>query len=139
MSDVDVIRRVPLEILNKGRTELIDETFTPDFVEHLELPGFPPGRDGFRLFTTAVRAAFPDLKYAIVNEVHEGDKHLIQVQVSGTMKGDFMGMPATDKSATWNEMHLTTIRNGKITEHWGVVDQLSMLQQLGVIPAQPGS
>jgi predicted ester cyclase len=49
------------------------------------------------------------------------------------MKGDFMGMPATNKQATWTEIHIGRVVNGRLTEHWGVVDQLGMLIQLGVI------
>lgn len=139
MSGTGVHLRVPLEILNEGRLELIDEIFAPDFVQHAAIPGFPPGRDGLRTFFTAYRAAFPDLKFALLQEVQEGDKHVVHVRASGTMKGDFMGMHATNKSATWEEMHLVRVRDDKIVEHWGLVDQLGMLQQLGVIPARPGA
>ena len=55
----------------------------------------------------------------------------------GTMTGAFMGMPATGKSATWTEIHIARVANGKLTEHWSNIDQLGMLQQLGVIPT-PG-
>lgn len=139
MSETDAHRRVPLEIINQGRLELVDELFAPDYTEHTARPGLPPGREGIRAFFTAFRAAFPDAKFVILQEMTEGDKHVAYVQASGTMKGDFMGMPATNKSATWTEMHMVRVRDGKITDHWGVVDQLGMLQQLGVIPAPPGS
>ena len=49
------------------------------------------------------------------------------------MKADFLGMPATGKSATWTEVHIGRVANGRLTEHWGVIDQLGMLVQLGVI------
>jgi predicted ester cyclase len=49
------------------------------------------------------------------------------------MKGEFAGMPATGKNATWTEIHIGRVVNGRLTEHWGVIDQLSMLIQLGVI------
>jgi predicted ester cyclase len=56
------------------------------------------------------------------------------------MKGDFMGMPASGKSATWAEIHIIRYDDGgKATEHWAVVDQLGMLAQLGFAqtPGQP--
>jgi predicted ester cyclase len=55
------------------------------------------------------------------------------------MRGDFMGMPAAGKEATWSEIHITRFADGKAVEHWGVVDQLGMLQQLGFAeaPGQP--
>ena len=53
------------------------------------------------------------------------------------MKGDFMGIPATGKSATWTEIHIGRGGDGRLTEHWSVIDQLGMLVQLGIVPA-PG-
>jgi predicted ester cyclase len=53
------------------------------------------------------------------------------------MTGDFMGIPATGKHATWNEIHVGRVANGRVAEHWGIADQLGMLVQLGVVPA-PG-
>jgi predicted ester cyclase len=56
------------------------------------------------------------------------------------MKGDFMGMPASGKEATWSEIHIVRFDDsGKAVEHWGVVDQLGMLAQLGFAqaPGQP--
>jgi len=58
------------------------------------------------------------------------------VTVSGTHKGEVFGMPATGKHAEWTESHIVKMVNGKITEHWGVVDQLGMLRQLGLAPAR---
>jgi predicted ester cyclase len=49
------------------------------------------------------------------------------------MKGDFMGIPATGKQATWTEIHIGRVADGRMVEHWGLVDQLGMLVQLGVI------
>ena len=54
------------------------------------------------------------------------------------MTGDFAGMPASGKYAAWNEVHIARVANGMLAEHWAVVDQLGMLQQLGFLP-QPGA
>jgi predicted ester cyclase len=51
------------------------------------------------------------------------------------MKGDFNGMPATGKRATWTEIHIGRVANGRVAEHWAVIDQLGMLVQLGIVPA----
>ena len=56
---------------------------------------------------------------------------------SGTMTGAFAGMPATGKRATWTEIHIGRVADGRVVEHWGLVQELGMLVQLGVIPA-PG-
>ena len=129
--------RIPLEVLNQGNFGLIDEIFAPDYVTHSAQPGVPPTREGFKQFVTAYKAAFPDLRYTIEDAIEAGDKVVHRVSVSGTMKGDFLGMPATGTRATWTEIHIGRVANGRVVEHWGLVDQLGMLVQLGVIPA-PG-
>ena len=63
-----------------------------------------------------------------------GFAHVLYVKNSGTMKGDFMGMPASGKRASWDEVHIARAAGGKLAEHWQVIDQLSMLQQLGFVP-----
>lgn len=132
-----LIERIPLEVFNKGNIALIDELLAPDFVEHYPQPGVPPTREGFKQFAKAFKTAFPDLTYSIDDSIESGDKVIHRVTASGTMKGEFMGMPATDKRATWNEIHIGRVANGRLAEHWGLVDQLNMLVQLGVVPA-PG-
>ena len=132
-----LIERIPLEVFNKGNIALIDEVLAPDYVEHYPQPGVPPTREGFKQFAKAFKTAFPDLTYSIDDSIESGDKVIHRVTASGTMKGEFMGMPATDKRATWNEIHIGRVANGRLAEHWGLVDQLNMLVQLGVVPA-PG-
>ena len=127
-------RRVPVEVFNEGRLELIEELFSDDYVEHAAPPGVPDTRDGLVGFVSAIRAAFPDFHYEILQQVDDGDTHVGYLRASGTMSGDFMGMPATGKSATWDEIHIGRMADGKIAEHWAVIDQLGMLTQLGFIP-----
>ena len=141
MKDADIWRNVASEILTKGRMDLIDEYFAPNYVDHEPPPpGITPDREGVRTVLASMKEAFPDLKVDIVHQSQDGDTHYSHVRCSGTMKGDFMGMPAANKKATWEEMHIGVIRDGKITEHWGIQDQLGMLQQLGFAPppGQPG-
>lgn len=138
--DSATYRRIPLEVFNEGRLELIDELFADDYVEHVPLPpGVPGGREGVKAFVSAVRAAFGDFRYEVVMQHQDGDIHIGLVRASGTMTGDFMGMPATDKSATWEEVHIGRFENGKLAEHWAVRDQLKMLQDLGLAPVPPGA
>ena len=131
------IERIPLEILNQGRYDLIDEIYSPDFVEHYAQPGIPPTREGFKQFVMAYRSAFPDLHYTVDDAIEAGDKIVHRLSASGTMKGDFLGIPATGTRATWSEIHIGRFEDGMLVEHWGIVDQLGMLVQLGVVPA-PG-
>jgi predicted ester cyclase len=139
MSEVDKqkLRRIPLEALNQGRIEVVDEVVSEDYVERADTPGFSPDREGLKGFIAAVRTAFPDLKYTVIKEISEGDTLVQYVTASGTMKGDFGDMKATGKHATWEEVHIVRLEGGLAVEHWGVLDQLGMLQQLGLAPA-PG-
>ena len=139
MSDAESFRRIPLEIFNQGRLELIDELFAADYVENVQPPfPIPEGREGVRTFIAALREAFPDLRYEVVQQYQDGDVHIGYVRVSGTMRGDFVGMPASGRSATWDEIHIGRYRDGQLAEHWAVQDQLGMLQQLGFAPP-PGA
>jgi predicted ester cyclase len=131
------LERIPLEILNQGKYELIDEIYAPDFVEHYEQPGVPPTREGFKQFAMAYRSAFPDLHYTVEDAIEAGDKIVHRLSASGTMRGDFLGMPATGRPATWSEIHIGRVADGRLVEHWGLVDQLGLFVQLGIVPA-PG-
>ena len=128
-------RRIPEEIFNQGKLELIGEVFAPDYVEHVPLPpGVPSGAEGFKQFIMALRAAFPDFHYTIEDQLAEGDKHVGRITAHGTHQGEFMGIPPTGKTVSWGEIHIGRMVNGKLVEHWANQDQLGMLQQLGVIP-----
>jgi predicted ester cyclase len=131
-----ISRRIPLEVFEQGRLEVVDELCAPDLKEHADLmPGLPTGREGIKAVASQLRKGFPDIKYRIDLQVAEGDFVAGYVTVSGTHKGEVFGMPATGKHAEWAESHIVKIVNGKITEHWGVQDRLGMLRQLGLAPA----
>ena len=138
-SNKRTVNRMPLEAFNEGRLEVVDEVMSDDMVDHSMQPGLPPGREGVKALITAVRSAFPDLKNTVIRQIAEGDIVVQQIHSSGTMTGDYMGMKATGKSATWEAVHIARVKDGKIVEHWSVQDQLGMLQQLGLAPAPPAA
>jgi predicted ester cyclase len=136
--DKETMRRIPLEAFNEGKVEIVDEVLAADFIEHGSLPpGVPQGRDGLKALIKGLKAAFPDMRYTVIREVSEGDMLVQHMRASGTMKGEFAGMKPTGKSATWDEIHIVRMKDGKAVEHWAAVDQLGMLQQLGLAPAAP--
>jgi predicted ester cyclase len=132
-----IARRLVEEVLNKGNMAAVEEYFASNYVDHAAPPGVPPGLEGVKMFFGAFRAAFPDLHYHIDDEIAEGDMVVHRLTGHGTMKGEFQGMPATGKHATWSEIHIGRFAGSKLVEHWGNVDQLGMLQQLGLAP-MPG-
>lgn len=132
-----ILRRFVEEVINQGNLALVDELAAPDTIDHALPLGLPPGPEGYKLFLGAFRQAFPDLHYHIDDQIAEGDRVAQRSTGRGTMKGEFQGMPPTGKHATWSEIHIVRFANGKIAEHWSNVDQLGMLQQLGLAP-MPG-
>ena len=130
-----LVARIPLEAFNQGKLEVIDEVIADNSVEHSPLPpGMPTGKKGLKALIKALRSAFPDYKITIDLQVAEGDLVVQRATTTGTMKGEFAGMPPSGKKATWEAIHITRVKDGKIVEHWGVQDQLGMLQQLGFSP-----
>jgi steroid delta-isomerase-like uncharacterized protein len=127
-----------LDVFNTGNLDRLGEFFTTDYVEHAAPPGVPATIEGVKMFFTMFRAAFPDFHYTIDDVIAEDDKVVTRATGHGTMKGAFLGMPATGKSAAWSEIHITRFVNGKIAEHWANSDQMGMLQQLGLAPAPGG-
>jgi len=130
--------RLVEEVINKGNLDAAGDYFTADYADHAAPPGLPPGVEGFKAFFGGLRAAFPDLHYVIEDTIAEGDMVVNRATAHGTMKGDFLGMKATGKHAAWTEMHIVRILNGKIVEHWANIDQVGMLQQLGLMPGPGG-
>jgi predicted ester cyclase len=130
-----IARRIPMEVFSQGRLEVVDEILAPDFKDHSQLPpGLPAGREGVKAIASQLRKGFPDLNYRVDLQIAEGDFVAAYLTVSGTHKGEVFGMPATGKRAEWPESHIVKMVNGKITEHWGIADQLGMLRQLGLAP-----
>lgn len=125
--------RIPLEVVNTGNFALLDELLASDYIDHTPPPGVAPTREGFKQSLMALRTAFPDVRYTIEGSIACGDEIVHRVQATGTMTGDFMGVRATGKRATWTEIHIGRGVNGRLTEHWGIVDQLGMLVQLGIV------
>lgn len=129
------------ELINKKNAGAIDDFVAEDYTEHNPPPaefGVPSGREGLKIMMGMFFTAFPDLDVHIDELIAEGDTVVGRMTTSGTHKGDFMGIPATGKKATFTEMHMIRLANGKMVDHWGNSDDLGMMQQLGVIPSQPG-
>jgi steroid delta-isomerase-like uncharacterized protein len=131
-------RRMVEEIFNRGNMSLIDEFLAPDFVEREELPpGIPSDREGVTQLTAMLRSAFPDFKATIDDIIAEGDKVVIRQTWIGTHEGEFMGIPPTGKSVSFEVIDIIRIAGGKFVEHWGLMDSMGMMQQLGAMP-MPG-
>ncbi|MDR7543239.1 MAG: ester cyclase [Armatimonadota bacterium] len=131
-------RHIVEEVFNRGNTARVDELLAPDFVEREALPpGMPRSREGVKLLVAALRGAFPDFKATIDDIVAEGDNVVIRQTWTGTQRGEFMGVPPTGKRVSFGVSDILRIAGGKCVEHWGQMDGMGMMQQLGAIPS-PG-
>ncbi len=130
-----VAHRIYSEAVNGGNFDLFDELVAEDAVEHETFPGLPTtGPDAPKAFFTMFGAAFPDMHMTVHEMIGEGDKVVARVTASGTHKGEFMGIPPTAKSFEAQTIDILEIHDGKVTAHWGVMDQAAMMEQLGLAP-----
>jgi steroid delta-isomerase-like uncharacterized protein len=124
------------DVVNKHNPDAIDIYFAPDYVNHGPSPEAQiRDRESLKQFFVQFFTAFPDVRVTLHQMVAEGDMVAWRATVVGTHKGDLMGIPATGKQVNFEEYHLERVRDGKMAEHWGLLDLLTMMQQIGVIPA----
>ena len=132
-----IARRWFEESGNRHNLAIVDELFTPDYVNHALGAAPGGGREAEKQLIEGMLTAFPDMRFTIEDMVAEGDKVAVRYTIQGTHQGVFMGIPATGKAFTTTAIVILRFENGKIAEEWFQGDDLGMLQQLGVIPA-PG-
>jgi steroid delta-isomerase-like uncharacterized protein len=122
--------------VNAGDFSVIDKLVADDFVEHEAFPGIEPNKEGVTQFFTLFQSAFPDFRMETHEIVAEDDLVCIRSTTTGTHEGEFMGVPPTGKRIEVQGFDLVRVRNGQATEHWGLLDAMTMMQQLGAIPAE---
>ncbi len=114
------------------------ELVADDFVEHDEMPGLPPTKEGMLEFFRILLAAFPDMRMNVEDLIASEDKTVARVNATATHTGEFMGVPPTGKRVEVQLIDIMRFNDaGLVCEHWGVADMLSLMQQLGVVPAGP--
>lgn len=126
------------DLINVGDIEGFARYIADDFVEHEETPGLAPTKDGVITFFRMQLAAFPDMRMDVEDAFASGEKVVARVRYTGTNLGDFMGMAASGKSVDVQLIDMFRFGDdGRVHEHWGVLDALAMMQQLGVVPEGP--
>lgn len=130
-----LVRRMVEELINQGKLDVIEELFAPDFIEHEQLPpGIPPGREGVKALFGMQHSAFPDLKATIEHLIAEDDQVVVHMHWTGTHDGEFAGIPATGNTISIAVIDIMQINQSKIVAHWGAMDQMTFMQQLGAMP-----
>ncbi len=122
------------EVFNTGNMADVDELIAPNLIEHNMMPGVTgEGVEAFKQTVQIIREAFPDLHITADQMIAEGDFVAIRFTMSGTQNGPFMGAPPSGKHFKVSGIDFIRFENGKAAEHWGYQDELSMMQQLGMM------
>jgi len=136
--EIKALERHVLEEYNKGKAAamaVMDELYATDFVMHgstesEDIHGLKDVKQSMSEYFNA----FPDIHYTLDDIVVEGDKAAARCTVTGTHKGEFMGIPPTNKKVKVQAIAIDRVVGGKIVEEWGMSDTLGLMQQLGVVP-----
>lgn len=128
--------RKAYELINAGDIAGFGDLVADGFIEHQGGPGFPANKEGTLDFFRALLGAFPDLTMVVEDLLVDGEKTVARVRISGTHEGSFMGIPPTGATADVQLIDIMRFDGaGQVCEHWGVADMLTLMQQLGVVPA----
>src|SRR3954447_16232516 len=113
----------------------IDEVVAPDAVIRTPLPIDATGAEALKRVWAMLLGVYPDIHLTVEDLIAEGDKVVGRTTVTGTHRGEFMGVGPTGKTVTYNEIFIFRFINGRVVETWGVVDVYAQMKQIGVIPA----
>ncbi len=129
-----LVRRLFEEVWNQWKLDVIDELFASDFVHHEPTVGEVRGPGDYKKYISILLTAFPDVQLTIEDQIAQGDKVVTRWTLTGTHKGELMGVPPTGVQVTWTGISIDRFAGGKFVESWVIADDFSLFQQLGVIP-----
>ncbi|MFF1903032.1 ester cyclase [Kitasatospora sp. NPDC058218] len=131
-----VVRRNTEEIQGGGNWALLDELWADDFVDHTPQPGRTPDRAGALELYRVLRAAFPDFRPEIHWQAADGNLVTTFKTYHGTHEGEFLGVAPTGRKIHFETVDAMRVVDGRITEHWGVANLFSLMEQLGAGPGR---
>jgi steroid delta-isomerase-like uncharacterized protein len=129
-----VVRRNTEEVQGEGNFDVFEQLFADDFVDHTPQPNMTPDKPGARGLYKALREAFPDFHAVIHWQTADGEVVTTFKTYHGTHQGTFLGVAPTGRKVHFEAVDAMRVHNGKITEHWGVANLFSLMQQLGAWP-----
>ena len=131
---VNVLKRILFEGFATGNTGIVDELFSPDLMEHqfgMEGRG-PNALAHVKEAIRQVHEAMPDLRYEVADWATRDNTAWVRFTGQGTNTGPFFG-PPSGKHVELTVIDIAVVVDGRVTEHWGVPDRFSLLQQTGVL------
>ncbi len=133
-----LVRRAVEEVWNRDNYAVVEELAARDIVIHASTPGQEiHGPEGIKQYYSTLHVAFPDIHFTIEDQIAAGDRVVTRWTARATHTGEYQDIPPTGKQVHLADIDIDRIVNGKVVECWPIADQLSLLQQLGVVPA-PG-
>ena len=127
----DAMNTCDVEFISKT----IDELVAADATIRTPLPGDATGAEKLKQVWRLLLQAFPDLQLDVEDLIGEDDKVVARIVVTGTHRGEYMGLAPTGKCIAYDEIFIFRFADGRVVETWGVVDVLAQMKQLGVVPA----
>jgi steroid delta-isomerase-like uncharacterized protein len=130
-----IVHRLYEEVWNRRKLEVIKEIISPSHaLQAPNMSGSSIGPEAYKRNVLAFLAGFPDLRWSIEDTIAEKDKVVACWTISGTHKGDYLGIPATNKKVSVEGITIHNVAGGKIMDSYSNWDILGMMQQLGVVP-----
>jgi steroid delta-isomerase-like uncharacterized protein len=133
-----VVRRFAEEVITQGDIDSSARFVWEDVVEQVPLPGQGPGLEGLKDILRGMRSAFPDLNFAIKEQIAEGDKVASRFEWTGTHQHEFLGVPATGRQVRVWGVVIDRLEEGRIKDTRIIMDTLGLMMQLGALPSPPG-
>ena len=122
------------EVFRRQNVGALDDLLTDDFMEHIPAPGQSTDRQGAKMFISHMLQAFPDLDFEIQLQIAENDTISVIGTMTGTHDGEFLGVPPTGRPIRVQVMDTSTVRDGKFSDHWGLIDVPTLMNQVGMTP-----
>jgi steroid delta-isomerase-like uncharacterized protein len=137
LENATVIRRFAEDVITQGDLDSAARFVWEDVGEQVPLPGQGPGLEGLKDILRGMRAAFPDLNFAIKEQIAEGDKVASRFEWAGTHQHEFLGVPATGRQVRVWGVVIDRLEEGRIKDTRIIMDMLGLMMQLGVLPSPP--
>ena len=129
-----IIARFLDEVINQDNIEATGTFFHDDVIEAVPFPGQGPGVDGIKDVLRGMRAGFPDIRWAVDEQIAEGEKLMTRFEWTGTHQGAFLGIAATGRAVKVWGVVIDRFVEGKVKETRIIMDTLGLMMQLGVMP-----
>ena len=123
-----------IDLINARRLDEAVELYDPDYINHGPGGQELQGRDGIRGLWNLFLQAFPDMTISVDEAICQGNNVALRWLLTGSHRGEFLGIPATNKSVTLRGLEMFQIDSGKLREAWDQYDRLHLLEQIGAAP-----